>query len=245
MNSSDRPTHNTGHAVAVSSNASQPSAAKRVEAEKQAAENRLVKSVFVGFLIASLLLAASLFATSADARVIVKERTKFYTVKGRTGRDIYRSIGLRSKRGSGIQHAIATTTSSISVKNVKTAVRRSRCVVVSADVRLKLTYRYPRWKARGASKKVRSAWANFYKHALKHEKVHGNISKKYAKRMHTALLRTTGRVSRQCSDFARNAQRKFSRLSKRLDREQKRFDRREARSFSRNIRLQRALYVAR
>jgi len=192
-----------------------------------------------------MVLATSLFAGSANARVIVKESTKYYSVKGRNGQQIYRSIGLRSKRGSGIQHAIATTTSTISVDNVRTKIRGRRCVVVSADVRLKLVYRYPRWRARGASRQVRRAWERFYAHAVRHEKQHGAISKKYAKRMHRELLRTTGRVSRNCSDFSRKASSKFQRLAKRLDREQLRFDRREARSFSRNTRLQRALFVAR
>jgi len=213
--------------------------------DAKAAQHAWMQALIIAFVVLSMALAISLFAGSAHARVIVKESTKYYSIKGRTGVEIYRSIGLRSQRGAGVQHAIATTTSSISIKNVKTKIRRSRCVVVSADVRLNLVYRYPRWNRRGASPKVRKAWKAFYAHAVRHEETHGAIAKKYANRIHRELLRTTGRVSRQCTDFGRNAERKLKRLASRLDREQRRFDRREARSFSRNVRLQRALYTAR
>ncbi|MEL6947049.1 MAG: DUF922 domain-containing protein [Pseudomonadota bacterium] len=202
----------------------------------------LIMTGLMAGLITSLLIALT---TAVDARVIVKERTKYYAIRGKTGRDIFRSIGLRSKRGAGVQHAIATTTSNIRVSNVKTAIRRSRCVVVSAEVRLNLTYRYPRWRGRGASPAVRKAWKDFFAHAVRHENTHGSISKKYARRIYNELKRTTGRVSRQCSDFSSKARRKFARLSKNLDAEHRRFDRREARRWSRNVRLQRALALSR
>ncbi len=202
------------------------------------------KSIFITALAAVL---AFFFATqSGHARVIVKERTTYYTVTGKTGAALFKSISRRGPRLGRSRHAIATTTSNIQVRNLKTKVRRGRCVVQSVNVVLNLTYRYPRWRnQRGASPRVRRAWKKFMARARKHELTHGRISKEHARQIDRTVRGFKGRVSRKCNDFAKGAKRKFARLNRQANRKHERFDRREASVRSRSTRLQIALYKAR
>lgn len=184
-------------------------------------------------------------ATTAQARVIINERTTFYNVSGKSGKALFQSIG---KRGPKVRarHAIATTTSAIRVRNLKPKITRRACRVGSVDVIVDITYRYPRWKgARKASPKLQKAWKNFMKKVRVHERIHGRIAKDHARDVHKTLKGFRGRVSRGCKNFGRGAERKFRRQAKKADRRHRMLDRRDSRVWSRNARLQRALYKAR
>ncbi len=191
----------------------------------------------------SAILLACAFAIPAEARVIIKEKTTYYTVSGKNGRAIYASIRRKGPKLGRSRHAIATTRSTVSVRNMKPVIRGRRCKLASVDVHLDLVYRYPRWVGkRSASPAVRKAWNQFIKRAIRHENKHGAIAKSQARKIHRALKSVSGRVSRECKDFGRKARRKFDSINSRAEREHARFDRRESRMLSRTARLQRALY---
>ena len=199
-------------------------------------------AALAGFALTALL--AWSVATPADARVRVKERTTFYSVSGKDGRAIYRSIrrrGPAARRG----HAVASTTTRTTVRNLRAGVRGRRCVIESFDVDIDITYRLPRWRGdRRASRRVRRAWKEFAARARRHENEHGRISKLYAKRLERALRRVSDGVSRGCRNFERKALRTFEKVQQDADRRHARFDRREGRMLSRTTRIQRALYSA-
>lgn len=197
------------------------------------------KTVF--WLVAFAMAFTASFAANAGLRV--KERTKYYTVSGKTGKQLFRSI---TRRGPNRGHAIATTRTDIAVRNLRTKKRGRHCVVSRADLIVTLTYTLPRWRgAKRASKRVRSRWNAFAARVNRHERVHGQISKKYAKRIYRELRRMKGRVSRNCSDFGNRANKRIAKLQRQAAREHARFDRREASSRARVRRLQVALIKAR
>ena len=182
----------------------------------------------------------------AFGKVIIREKTKYYTITGKTGAQIARSIDRKGPKLGRHRHAIATTDSLLRVLDIKTAIKRDRCRVTSATIRLDLTYTYPRWKnRRTTSPALRKAWDRFMERVVVHEKHHGKIAQKHARAMEKELRKVRGSVSKKCRDFNRDARKRFARLSKRIDREHARFDRREGRPTARVRRLQRALYRAR
>jgi len=183
---------------------------------------------------------------SAEARVTIKERTKYYSVTGKNGISLMKSILKRGPKLGRSRHAIATTNVTLKITNIKAGIRGRKCVIKSARVRLNLVYKYPKWKnRRGASARMKKAWNRFYKELQVHEKTHGKIAKQFARDMDKAIKRHSARISRGCKNFARNANRKFKKLSKAHSRKQKRFDRREHRARSRISRLQFALIKSR
>lgn len=195
------------------------------------------------FFAATAFIFAVIAVDSANAGLRIKERTKYYSITGKTGKQLFGSI---TRRGPRRGHAIATTRTSVKVRNLRTKVRGRRCVVRSADVIVNLTYTLPRWRAsRRASKRVRNSWNAFAARVKRHEDVHGQISKKYAKRLYREILRMKGRVSRKCSDFGKRAARRIAKLQRQADREHARFDRRENQQRARVRRLQFALLKAR
>lgn len=195
-------------------------------------------------LIILIVFCSTLMVAVAEARVVVRERNTYYTVTGNTGQELSRSIIRRGpKLGGRNNHAIATTTVKIGVRNIKAGVKGRSCVLTSWTVNLDLTYRYPKWRnSKRASAKVRKAWDGFFKRIVVHEEQHGKIAKDQARDIDRALRRLKGRVSRKCTDFGRNAARTFKRLLRTAERRHAWLDRRDSSVFSRVRRLQRTLH---
>lgn len=184
--------------------------------------------------------------TQAEARVRIKERTTFYSVTGTSGAAIFSSIRRRGPRANRA-HAIATTLTETSITDVQSTVRRGRCVLSRFNVRMKITYRLPRWRsARGTNRRLRSAWANFSRQVKRHEDRHGAISKRYARDLNRALRRLSIRArGGNCNRFPAKVRATFDTLTRTMNRRHASFDRRESRMLSRSSRAQTALYRAR
>ncbi|MEL6752303.1 MAG: DUF922 domain-containing protein [Pseudomonadota bacterium] len=192
-----------------------------------------------------ILIIVLLFTSPVWAKVNVTERTKTYTISGKNGQELSRSIVKKGLKAVNTRHAIATTQTRLRIRNVKTAIRRNRCVVTDVDVDLSLTYTYPRWVDRNkASPRIRKAWDKFYAQVVRHEEQHGRIAKDFARDVSKLVKRASGRVSRDCKDFGLTQRRKLERAASRSARRHARFDRREGRAFSRVRRLQRSLLRA-
>ena len=183
-------------------------------------------------------------AAPAAAKVSVSERTRYYDVNGRTGAALMASIRKRGTRGAGARHAIATTAVEISVE-ARPVVKGGRCRFADTRVRLKLTYRLPRWRDAGrASPRLRSAWQRFERQIRRHEAKHGAIAKSYARDLERAYKRVSLPARGGCRGAERQL-RRIERLSRAYERRQQAFDRRESRASSRVRRLERALGRAR
>lgn len=186
------------------------------------------------------------FAVPANSKVKISERTKYYSVSGKTGAQMFRSITRRGPKTRRDGHAIATTKTSIKFRNIKTAIEGRVCVIKNIDVILNLTYTLPRWRgSRHASPKTRKNWEKFLALVEKHEATHGRISREYARKLHARMKRLTGKVSRGCEDFGKFHSRSLRLAEKEFTRRHRAFDRREGRASSRIRRLQKSLHGSR
>lgn len=192
-----------------------------------------------------VILSAVLFTSNATAKVITSVKTSYYSVSGKTGKAIFKSILRRGPKVAKTGHVIASTTISMKIGNIKIAQKRGRCVVSNANVLLYLRYRYPKLSNKKRhSKRLRKAWQKLIKKIRIHELKHGKIAKQLAKDVDRSIRRLSGKVSRKCKNFGRGAERNFKRLVSKSHARHARFDRSEARSRSRMTRLQKALFFA-
>ena len=181
----------------------------------------------------------------ASAKVRISERTKYYSVRGKTGKQLFKSIVRRGPKTKRDGHAVATTDTKIKVKNIKIGIKGRHCVVERADVIVSLTYTFPRWRGnRRASAKLRKNWDKFNRQVQKHEATHGRISREYARKLHTRLRKLSGRVSKGCADFGRRSSRSIKLIQKSFFRRHRGFDKREGRASARIRRLQKALLIS-
>jgi len=221
-------------------------AAKRFAAAPLREEmSKLTRFAAAGALLAAFTTAPA-FVAPADAKVIIKERTKYYSVTGRNGKALFKSIRSRGPKHRITGHAIATTTTSIKVRNMKFGIRGRNCVVKDVNVFVDITYKYPRWRDRKrANANVRKAWDAFDARVKKHEETHGRISREYARSLEKKLKTLFGRKSKGCKDFGRFSERRMKQAYVAFQKRQFNFDRREGSSRSRIRRLQAALQNAR
>ena len=116
------------------------------------------------------------------------EIVKPYAIEGRTGPELYRSIGERGPR-SGKSRARAIAHTNYVLRWDRTFDHSNNaCTVVSATPRLTITYTMPEPEQKLASP-VRENWAAFYAGILKHEKTHGETAKEITREI---VRRTVG-----------------------------------------------------
>lgn len=188
-------------------------------------------------LLAGFAFGFALSPQQAEAGVIVKERATYYNVSGHDGVSLAKSIARGGKRAIPIRHAIAAAKIKRDVKNFKSGLRRGRCVVLDVDIVLNIKYIYPKWRGKSrASKKLQRAWDAFFSELVRHEKKHGDIERKAAKNALAAIKRTTGRVSRDCKDYAKKVLGRLKSIDSRAERAHRQFDKREQRLSSRSTR---------
>lgn len=193
----------------------------------------------------AVFITAPALMTPADAKVIIKERTKYYSVSGRDGKSLFRSIRQRGPKHRMTGHAIATTLTSIKVRNMKFGIRGRNCVVKDLNVFVDITYTYPRWRDRNRAKaNVRSAWDAFDARVKRHEETHGRISREYARSLEKKLKTLFGRKSKGCKDFGTFSERRMKQAYVAYLKRQRNFDIREGSARSRIRRLQAALQQA-
>ena len=190
--------------------------------------------------LALLMIAAlPLLVSPAAAKVVLQEQTRVYDIDGRTGAALMRSIRKRAARGTRVRHAIATTQIEMELSG-RSAIKGRSCRYRDVVVRLKLTYRIPRWRRKaGARPAVRKVWSRFRDQVIRHERKHGAIAKRYATRL-DAALRNARPSARDCRrrGFAIP---KLAKLSTRHERDHVRLDTRDSRANARIRRLERAL----
>lgn len=179
--------------------------------------------------------------SSANARVIVKEQTKFYNVYAKDGPQLHRKLGRRGPWRMRRRHAIAATTRSYDIKNIKFAVRGKRCVVTNVDVHMSLIYYYPKWinKSSG-SRKLQNLWGKFSKELIRHERTHGKFFKESMRLVERELLRTKGKISNNCSTMVDSVGKRLKRINSKGEAKHTAFDKREKRPSSKIRKLENA-----
>ena len=170
---------------------------------------------------------SGLWQQDASARIILKEKTSYYTVTGSTGKELYASMLRKGPKLKEIRgHVLAATKFEYGIINMKTAISGKYCVPESFDIVLNVEYIYPRWGgSKQATSATKSAWRNFSKTAVWHEKQHVKLSMEYARSFEKILKKLKSRISSNCSQTsfghkwrATSAARKSNRLHKRFDR---------------------------
>lgn len=127
-------------------------------------------SIFIGFSI-SALTALGAQATAADWQAV--EQIKTYAITGKTGIDLYRSIGDKGPQ-AGVQ-AIAHTSFKLTWTR-KYEVQGTACAITVAKPKLIITYTMPK-PANPLPPDVAQNWARFIAGVEKHERVHGGFTK--------------------------------------------------------------------
>lgn len=127
-------------------------------------------SIFIGFSI-SVLTALAGHAKAADWQAV--EQIKTYAITGRTGIDLYRSIGEKGPQ-AGVQ-AIAHTSFKLTWTRTY-EVQGTACAITVAKPKLIITYTMPK-PANPLPPDVAQNWARFIAGVEKHERVHGGFTK--------------------------------------------------------------------
>ncbi|MEO0329667.1 MAG: DUF922 domain-containing protein [Pseudomonadota bacterium] len=181
-----------------------------------------------------------------NAKVILKETTAYYSVVGKTGREIFKSMIDRGPRLGGPKgHALATTEYKYDINNVDVEIKQGRCIPVRVDVVVRVKYTYPRWAGnRGARKSTRRAWKHFEKSVVWHEKQHVKIALDYAKEYQLALKKTRLRSSQNCTATSFSTTWRATRAALKHNRRQRLFDRQDLRPGGRGYEAQLRLLKA-
>lgn len=179
---------------------------------------------------------------TASSRVIIHKKEKFYRVHGKTGAQIYKNILKFGTKAGNYTHAIASTQVNFELKNLKGHLTSRTCKVDNVDIVVSIIYTYPKWvDRRRATPKVRKDWDRFMLYLRKHERHHGEIAIKTAKKYERVFKRSRGSVARKCEDWSNSVERKIGPLIARYHRQQAQYDRREHGRYGRIRRAQIAL----
>lgn len=165
----------------------------------------------------------------SDARVIIKENVKFYTVTGNTGADIYRSMVRNGPdHGGGTKDVLASTAFSFDFKNDQFEFIQNRCILKNVDIIINVTYTYPRWSGSSkASAETRKAWKEFEQTAIWHEEEHVKITKKFASDYEKVLKRSKRHARNQCATQTTGEKLRTTFAIRKHERLHRRFDKRD------------------
>lgn len=182
----------------------------------------------------------------ARADVILNEKTTFYSVKGSTGREIFKSmIDNGPKVGGPNGHALATTEYKYDVRNIDVEIRGGRCIPIDLDVHVDVKYTYPKWLGSSAARATtRAAWRDFYKSVTWHEQQHVKIALDYARDYRKALMRTRLLAKENCTKASFISAWRTTSAALKHNRRQKSFDRRDLRPGGRGYEAQMKLLQA-
>ncbi len=201
--------------------------------------------LFLGF---SVLLGAGFTSTlPANSKIILKEQVIYYDVKGRSGRELFKSMvenGPKVGRGDR-NHALATTEYDYDIQNIDVELRNGRCIPIDFDIVVRVKYTYPRWRLRnGANKTTRRAWKTFNSTVVWHEKQHVKIAIELASDYEKVLRRSKFRARIDCELETLRFKWRVSLANLKHNRKQKRFDRKDLRPGGRGYAAQLQLLKA-
>jgi predicted secreted Zn-dependent protease len=204
---------------------------------------KLHKSECLRLLICSAICMLPLVSFQANARLVIKEITKNYSVSGKTGKQVHAKLGRSGPWKMRRKHAIAATQRVLDFNNIKFASRGNKCVIVKMDIHLSLTYYYPRWtNKKFASKNSQKIWNRFLVELVRHEKVHGKLFKATARKIDKELKKISKKTYRNCRTMSSVVKSSLTKTFKKGRAKHSAFDRREKRSTAKVRKLEKAFY---
>ena len=176
-----------------------------------------------------IVLTSFFMMNSVHARIILTEKTTYYTVKGKTGRELYASMLKNGPKLEGIRgHALAATVINYEVINIKMDQTKRHCRLKKFDIELSVKYIYPRWRNRkGSRSTTRKAWGDFEKVAIWHEKEHVKLARDFAMDYEKLISKLKLSKRKNCDNLPFSFKFRSSSLALKSNRLHKRFDRKD------------------
>ncbi|MEM8750817.1 MAG: DUF922 domain-containing protein [Pseudomonadota bacterium] len=197
---------------------------------------------FPGFLgiAAGLFAIATMSAFNAPAAdaapVKIKEKTKYYTVSGRTAAEL--AISMSGKGPYSRQHrrrAWATAARSLTYQIYRKRDAKG-CRITEAKVDLDITYTIPKLKkGQRISKSQHRKWRRMQALLVRHENKHGEYYKQFARKTQRELMRLPR--AKSCRALDKQANKLVARLSEEDSDRNDRFDANDGRNYRRMARL--------
>lgn len=183
----------------------------------------------MGYGFRALAVTAALIGAPAAAHADWKpvERVETYRVSGRTGIDLYRSIG-ENGPNVGVGRAIAYTDFKLLWSRDYRPQPDGSCKLVTARPSLTITYRLP--KASGnLPAATQQAWKTFLEGIAAHEKVHGDIIVDMVRQIEAVSVGLSAPADPECKKVREALQSRLGPLSQEQRRKSRDFDREEMR----------------
>ena len=183
----------------------------------------------MGYGFRALAVTAALIGAPAAAHADWKpvERVETYRVSGRTGIDLYRSIG-ENGPNVGVGRAIAYTDFKLLWSRDYRPQPDGSCKLVTARPSLTITYRLP--KASGdLPAATQHAWKTFLEGIAAHEKVHGDIIVDMVRRIEAVSVGLNAPDDPGCKKVREALQARLGALSQEQRQKSRDFDREEMR----------------
>lgn len=140
------------------------------------------------------------------------EQVKTYAVSGRSGVELYRSIGENGPEIGGGRRTIAHTTFRLTWRRDYRPQEDGACVLASAVPRLIITYTLPKPRG-GMPAPVAASWKRFADGIATHERVHGRHIIEMVKKIEAASTGLRAADDPECQKVRALLQRHLKRLS--------------------------------
>lgn len=153
------------------------------------------------------------------------EKIQTYSIAGRSGPELYESIGARGPEVANQVRAIAHTNFKLTWTR-KYEPQGDACVLVSARPKLIITYVLPKPASR-LPEPVRTDWETFITGVGDHEKVHGTFIKEMVREIETASVGLSVADDADCQKVRLSLKERLSAISRAQQQRSRDFDRTE------------------
>ena len=148
-----------------------------------------------------------------------------YAIAGKTGAELYASIGEHGPKVGGGTRAIAYTNFTLTWTR-KYEPQGGACVLVSARPKLTITYTLPEPSGQLPAS-LQQSWGIFIAGMRAHERIHGDIIKDMVKQIEASTVGLSVAADPKCSKIRAEMKKRLSALSLAQRQRSKEFDRAE------------------
>jgi predicted secreted Zn-dependent protease len=179
-------------------------------------------------IVVRVWLLAACFASSsvmARANWQAVEKVQTYAIAGKSGAELYASIGEKGPQLGGKSRAVAHTNFKLTWSR-KYETQGDACILVSAQPKLVITYTLPK-PAGQMPASVRMNWETFIAGVHSHELVHGDMIKDMVKAIETSTVGMSVPGDANCQKIKTEMTKRLSELSLAQRQRSRDFDRTE------------------
>ena len=178
-----------------------------------------------GFTLLALMVGLIGFSGQADAGWKAAERIETYRISGRSGMELYHSIGEKGPL-IGVGRAIAYTDFKLLWSRDYRPQPDGSCKLVSARPSLTINYKLPK-ASDNLPAATKAAWKTFLDGIVAHEKVHGDIIVDMVRQIEAISVGLTADNDPKCQKVRQALQDQLGPLSQEQRRRSREFDREE------------------